>query len=169
MSFTFLIQFIMILNKFRLLLYYTQIHILRNIKNYICKMKGLIFFTICLFSSSIIAQNNENITLNDSRIDSLISTQIKLNISKRGVDGYRVQIHHNKSQSREESEKVRARFSLDFPHLKTYLEYKSPNYKIQAGNFLNKLDAFKVLKEISRKYKGAYIVPATVPFEEVIN
>ena len=132
-------------------------------------MNDLIFIAICLFSGSIIAQNTENMTINDSRIDSLISTQVKLNISKRGVDGYRVQIHHNKSQSREESEKVRAQFSLDFPHLKTYLEYKSPNFKIQAGNFLNKLDAFKVLKEISRKYKGAYIVPATVPFEEVIN
>ena len=132
-------------------------------------MKDLIFIMICLFLISIIAQNTEYVSINDSRIDSLISTQINLNKSKRGLDGYRVQIHHNKSQSREESEKVRAQFSLDFPHLKTYLEYKSPNYKIQAGNFLNKLDAFKVLKEISRKYKGAYIVPATVPFEEVIN
>jgi len=169
MSFVFLLQFIMILNKFRLFIYYTQIHILRNIKNYICKMKGLIFFTIWIFSSSIIAQNNENIKLNDARIDSLISTQIKLNISKRGVDGYRVQIQHNQSQSRQESEKVRAQFSLDFPHLKTYLEYISPNYKIQVGNFLNKLDAFKVKKQISRKYKGAYIVPATVPFDEIIN
>ena len=56
-------------------------------------MKGLIFVTICLFSGSIIAQNTENITINDSRIDSLMSTQIKLNNLKRGVDGFRVQIH----------------------------------------------------------------------------
>tara|TARA_B100000886_G_scaffold337146_1_gene297285 strand:+ start:3636 stop:4034 length:399 start_codon:yes stop_codon:yes gene_type:complete len=132
-------------------------------------MKGLIFIMICFFSSSIIAQNTEYVSTNDSRIDSLISTQIKLNKSKRGVDGYRVQIHHNKSQSREESEKVRAQFSLDFPHLKTYLKFISPYYKIQVGNFLNKLDAYKVKKEISRKYKGPYIVPATVQFEDVIN
>ena len=159
----------MILNKYRLILYYTQIHTLRNIKIYICKMKDLIFITICLFSSSIIAQNSENIAINDSRIDSLMSTQIKLNNSKRGVDGYRVQIHHNQSQSREESQKVRAQFSLDFPHLKTYLEFKSPYYKIQVGNFVNKLDAHKVQKEISKKYRGTYIVPATVPFQEIIN
>ena len=151
MSFIFLSQFILILNKLRLILYYTQIHTLRNIKIYICKMKGLIFITICLFSGSIIAQNTENMTINDSRIDSLMSTQIKLNNSKRGVDGYRVQIHHNQSQSREESQKVRAQFSSDFPHLKTYLEFKSPYYKIQVGNFVNKLDAHKVQQEISRK------------------
>ena len=169
MSFIFLPQFILILNKFRLILYYTQIHTLRNIKIYICKMKGLVFITICLFYGSIIAQNTENMTINNSRIDSLMSTQIKLNNSRRGVDGYRVQIHHNQSQSREESQKVRAQFSSDFPHLKTYLEFKSPYYKIQVGNFVNKLDAHKVQKEISRKYRGTYIVPATVPFEEVAN
>ena len=159
----------MILNKYRLILYYTQIHTLRNIKIYICKMKDLIFITICLFSSSIIAQNTENIAINDSRIDSLMSTQIKLNNSKRGVDGYRGQIHHNQSQSRQESQKVRAQFSSDFPHLKTYLKFKSPYYKIQVGNFINKLDAHKVQKEISKKYRGTYIVPATVPFQEIIN
>ena len=169
MSFIFLSQFILILNKLRLILYYTQIHTLRNIKIYICKMKGLIFIIISLFYGSTIAQNTENITINDSRIDSLMSTQIKLNKSKRGIDGYRVQIHHNQSQSREESQKVRAQFSLDFPHLKTYLEFKSPYYKIQVGNFVNKLDAHKVQKEISRKYRGTYIVPATVPYEEVTN
>ena len=109
-------------------------------------------------------------TINDSRIDSLMSTQIKLNNSKRGVDGFRVQIHHNQSQSRQESQKVRAKFSTDFPQvLKTYLEFKSPYYKIQVGNFVNKLDAHKVQKEISRKYRGTYIVPAIVPFEEVVN
>ena len=169
MSFIFLSQFILILNKFRLILYYTQIHILRNIKIYICKMKGLIFVTICLFSGSIIAQNTENMTINDSRIDSLMLTQIKLNNLKRGVDGFRVQIHHNQSQSREESQKVRALFSKDFPSLKTYLEFKSPYFKIQVGNFVNKLYAYKVQKEINRKYRGAYIVPAIVPFEEVLD
>ena len=132
-------------------------------------MKGLIFITISLFYGSTIAQNIEDIIINDSRIDSLVSTQIKLNKSKRGVDGYRVQIHHDQSQNRQESQKVRAKFLTDFPHLKTYLEFKSPYFKIQVGNFVNKLDAHKVQKEISRKYRGTYIVPATVPFEEVVN
>ena len=73
-------------------------------------MKGLIFITICLFYGSIIAQNTENITINDSRIDSLMSTQIKLNKSKRGVDGYRVQIHHNQSQNRKNLKKYAQNF-----------------------------------------------------------
>mgnify|MGYP001171826434 CR=1 FL=1 len=132
-------------------------------------MKGLIFLIIYLFSKSIMAQNIENKGVNDCRIDTIIAKQIKVNKFKRGVDGYRVQIHHNQSQSREESQKFRSQFSSDFPHLKTYLEFKSPYYKIQVGDFADKLNAYKVQKEISLKYAGAYIVKAVIPFEEIIK
>ncbi|MDA9898101.1 SPOR domain-containing protein [Flavobacteriales bacterium] len=132
-------------------------------------MRGFVFLTICFLTQSIFAQNVDIINNNDVRIDSLRSTQIEINKAMRGVEGYRVQIHHNQSQSREESQKVRAQFSSDFPHLKTYLEFKSPYYKIQVGNFVDKLEAHKIQKEISRKYKGTYIVPAIVPFEEVVK
>ena len=155
------------LNKDYLILYYAQFHILRIIKNYICNMKGLIFLLICLFSCSILAQNTENIVVNDKRIDTLTSTLINISKLKKGIDGYRVQIHHNQSENRAKSQKFLAQFSADFPNLKTYFEFKSPYYKIQVGNFVDKLDAYKVQKEISKKYKGTYIVPTIIPFDEV--
>jgi len=132
-------------------------------------MRGFVFLIICFLTQSVFAQNVGIINNNDVRIDSLRSTQIEINKAMRGVEGYRVQIHHNQSQSREESQKVRAQFSSDFPHLKTYLEFKSPYYKIQVGNFVDKLEAHKIQKEISRKYKGTYIVPTIVPFAEVVK
>tara|TARA_B100000497_G_C7673095_1_gene406292 strand:- start:1539 stop:1946 length:408 start_codon:yes stop_codon:yes gene_type:complete len=128
-------------------------------------MKALYIFCICLISTSVVSQNTVIDDKNDSRIDSLISKQIQINSLKKGVDGFRVQIHHNQSQSREESQKVRARFSQDFPHLKTYLEFKSPYYKIQVGDFITRIEAYKVQKEISKKYRGTYIVPSIVNFE----
>ena len=79
--------------------------------------------------------------------------------------GYRVQIHHDQSQSRDDSQKFRAKFANDFPMYKTYLEYKAPYYKIQIGNFITKLEAFKVQREISKKYRGSYIVPTYVQYE----
>jgi len=128
-------------------------------------MKSLYFLCFCLISSTIVSQNTLINKKSDSRIDSLVSKQILINSLKKGVDGFRVQIHHNQSQSREESQKVRARFSQDFPHLKTYLKFKSPYYKIQVGDFITKIEAYKVQKEISRKYRGTYIVPSVVNFE----
>ena len=111
------------LNKDYLILYYAQFHILRIIKNYICNMKGLIFVLICLFSCSILAQNTENIVVNDKRIDTLTSTLINISKLKKGIDGYRVQIHHNQSENRAKSQKFLAQFSADFPNLKTYFEF----------------------------------------------
>lgn len=128
-------------------------------------MKALYFLCICLISTSVVSQNALIDDENNSRIDSLVSKQIQINSLKKGVDGFRVQIHHNQSQSREESQKVRARFSQDFPHLKTYLKFKSPYYKIQVGDFITRIEAYKVQKEISRKYRGTYIVPSIVNFE----
>ena len=52
-------------------------------------MKILIFISICLFSSSVIAQDVENIVVNDSRIDTLTSTQIEINTLKKGIDGFK--------------------------------------------------------------------------------
>ena len=128
-------------------------------------MKALYFLCICLISTSVVSQNTLIDDENNSRIDRLVSKQIQINSLKKGVDGSRVQIHHNQSQSREESQKVRARFSQDFPHLKTYLKFKSPYYKIQVGDFITRIEAYKVQKEISRKYRGTYNVPSIVNFE----
>ena len=108
-----------------------------------------------------------DLSSNDKRIDTLTSTLINISKLKKGIDGYRVQIHHNQSENRAKSQKFLAQFSADFPNLKTYFEFKSPYYKIQVGNFVDKLDAYKVQKEISKKYKGTYIVPTIIPFDEV--
>ena len=127
-------------------------------------MKTIVIISIYFFSNAILAQNKKQLGKDNVRIDSLASIQIQINSEKKGVDGYRVQIHHNNSQSREESQLFRAQFSSDFPDLKTYLEFKSPYFKIQAGDFVDKLNAYKVQQEISKKYEGTYIVPAIVPF-----
>ena len=140
------------LNKDFLILYYAQFHILRIIKNYICNMKVLIFILICLFSNSTLAQNTENIVVNDKNL-ALTSNQINISKLKKGIDGYRVQIHHNQSENRAKSQKFLAQFSSDFPNLKTYFEFKSPYYKIQVGNFVDKLDAYKVQKKLVKNTK----------------
>ena len=103
----------------------------------------------------------------DQRIDKLIEKQVKNNKADPKIEGYRVQIHFSDNQNRVASERVRAQFSNDFPELKTYLEFRAPYYKIQAGDFIDKLDAFVILKKISKKYVGTYIVRTQVYFDEV--
>jgi ATP-dependent DNA ligase len=123
-----------------------------------------------MFVSSLISygQGEINIT-QDERIQKLTQKQIDKNKEDPKIDGYRVQIHFSNNQNRLASEKTRAQLSNDFPSLKTYLEFKAPYYKIQAGDFLTKLEAFNILKEISKKYVGAYIVKTDIYFEAILD
>jgi hypothetical protein len=129
-------------------------------------MRWIVVTLLTLCCINTFGQGKINI-IQDQRIDDLIKKQIKNNQVDPKIEGFRVQIHFSDNQSRVASEKVRTQFSNDFPELKTYLEFKAPYYKIQAGDFINKLDAFIILKEISKRYVGAYIVKAEIYFEEV--
>ena len=122
----------------------------------------------CLFISAMSFGQNGQITIDaDPRIDSLMKKQLEFNKDKHGIEGFRVQIHFG--QNREKAQQIRTKFSKDFIELKTYLEYDSPYYKIRVGDFITRLNAYKVQKEISKKYVGTYIVPAVVDYEEVIK
>ena len=129
-------------------------------------MKWIAVILLALSCMNSFSQGNVKIN-QDQRIENLSNRQIKNNKIDPKIEGFRVQIHFSNNQNRIESEKVRAQFSNDFPDIKTYLEFKAPYYKIQAGDFISRLDAFTVLKEISKRYVGAYIVKAEVYFEEV--
>ena len=120
------------------------------------------FFSVITFG-----QNNQITVDEDPRIDSLMIQQIEINKQKDGVSGFRIQIKNTTTQK--DANALRARFSRDFPELKSYLRYNAPYYKIRIGDYLTKLEAQKDLIEIKKKYKGAYPVPCPVNLEEIIK
>lgn len=129
------------------------------------KFKSLIF---CLFVSAISFGQNNQITIDaDPRIDSLMIQQTKINKQKDGVSGFRIQIKN--TATLKDANALRARFSRDFPELKSYLTYNAPYYKIRIGDYLTKMEAQKDLTEIKKKYRGAYPVPCSISLEEVIK
>lgn len=130
-------------------------------------MKFTIILVFSLFSFSLIAQDGVVQIEQDERITELVNKQVSVNKSSPKINGFRVQIHFAQNQNRQASEKKRSQFSSNFPDIKTYLEFKEPYFKIQAGDFVNKVDAYETLRQIRTKYVGAYIVPAEVYFDEL--
>lgn len=128
-------------------------------------MRVFLYISIFFCYSTASAQSGSIDIQQDPRIDSLMEKQLSLNKGKHGVEGFRVQIHFG--QKRDVAQAIRTQFSTDFPELKTYLGYEVPYYKIRVGDFINRIEAYKVQKEISKEYKGAYIVPTAVDFEEL--
>lgn len=110
----------------------------------------IVFIALSLTAS---AQTGTVTIEKDAKIDALL--QAKTDIEKdRPV--YTIQIYSGLRRS--DAEGTRSRFRIGFPKLKTSLEYESPNFKIWAGKFKNRLDADRTLMEIKEKFPNAFII-----------
>lgn len=75
----------------------------------------------------------------------------------RTVSGYRVQISQETNRDVVRGEKVL--LLQQYPNLKTYEVYQSPYFKVRAGDFTNRLAAFKLYSDIKPMFKRCIIVP----------
>ena len=104
--------------------------------------------------------------IKDAQIDDIIKKKIELNKKIEGkVSGYRVQIHF--SADRNKAKEIKSNFLLKYPDVATYEIYQQPNFKIRVGDFKNKLDAYRFLKQISNDFTGAFIVDDDVKMVKI--
>lgn len=79
-----------------------------------------------------------------------------LNKSKEKLSGWRLQI--GATTERRKIENLKYSFSSDFPMIPAKWRYTKPYYKLQAGSFIDKRDAERLLFQIKKKYPSAYTV-----------
>jgi hypothetical protein len=140
--------------------------------------KAQVFFkTADLFrkSESDYRSGSMNI-IQEPNVDSLISRYILANkVLKQGndgeMDGFRIQIYRSSNRNaRDESNKVRAEFMIEFPDIPSYAMYREPGYfLVRAGNFRTKMEGTKWLYYIRRKYRNAYLVPDVIYYPDLIK
>ena len=114
-----------------------------------------IFFTF----SVILLLGNYTVSAQEQVDDSKkvkIFINKKRDYNKQNGSGYRIQLY-NGTENRAKS--LRGKFSVEFPNIKTYLKYTSPEWKIQVGNYKTVLEADKALLEINLKFNGAIVIP----------
>ncbi len=140
--------------------------------------KAQVFFkTADLFrkSESDYKSGSMNI-IQEPNVDTLISRYILANkVLKQGndgdMDGFRIQIYRSSNRNaRDESNKVRAEFMIEFPDIPSYAMYREPGYfLVRAGNFRTKMEGTKWLYYIRRKYHNAYLVPDVIYYPDLIK
>ncbi|MFY0602791.1 MAG: SPOR domain-containing protein [Flavobacteriaceae bacterium] len=109
---------------------------------------------ITLFFSVILAGHSQsNVPQNDT-LKKFI--QKKRVYNKKYGFGYRIQLYNGFET---EAKKTRAKFRIKYPDIKTYVIYKSPEWKIQIGNYKTKLEADRALIAIKNNFYGAIVVP----------
>ena len=125
-------------------------------KNFKISLIGL-FFLACLGS---FAQAKGNININESdSVKKLVKKHIAINEKIDGIPGYRIQIFSDSgSDSKNNAMKAKAKFRKKFSDTKAYIIFDAPNYKVEIGNFLYRLDAKRILHKIKSDYPGSFIV-----------
>ncbi|MFD0748683.1 SPOR domain-containing protein [Mucilaginibacter calamicampi] len=125
------------------------------------------FLFICIFIPAFCtAQTRGTVKVfKDARIDSLIAHRNGLKSVKGGggkfsSQGYRIQIFSG--ANRKEAYNIQARFQAEYPGIRTYISYKTPDFKLHVGDFRTRLEAEKQVQDMKYRYTGLYITAAKI-------
>lgn len=91
------------------------------------------------------------VIISDSKIDTLVAVIDK---DPPAIKGYRVEIFFGQ---RKDAEKVKSEFLKSFSDWPIYVVWQQPNFKVQIGDFMTKLQAEKTQQEIKGRYPNSYI------------
>jgi hypothetical protein len=98
----------------------------------------------------------------DPRLDVLVRKQSEINTATRKatartMKGYRLLVVN--TNKRDEALSAKTKIYTYFPELKAYLSYRSPYFKLKAGNFKTREEAEKYQREMTRMFpKGVFVV-----------
>jgi hypothetical protein len=91
--------------------------------------------------------------IKDSRIDSLIAHRYSkgktgARSSSGGFSSYGYRVQFYSGSNRKEAFGAQNRLQQMHPELRTYINYKEPNFKVKAGDFRSRLEAVKLVQEL---------------------
>ena len=104
--------------------------------------------------------------IQDKKVNELVLKHVLINEAKRGtMKGYRVQIHFGPEKAK--AMDVKSKFTTQYHEVAAYLDYQQPYFKIRVGDFRTKLEAYKLLQEISGDFPGAFIVTDDIELPKI--
>uniref|UniRef100_UPI004048D432 SPOR domain-containing protein n=1 Tax=Polaribacter sp. TaxID=1920175 RepID=UPI004048D432 len=116
------------------------------------KIKQIVFIFIAL---SIAGLAQANAQKSDTElVQELIQKKRSYN-SDKGF-GFRIQLSNGNEI---DIKKTKELFIVEFPTIATYILFDSPDWKVQVGDYRTSLEADKALNLMSKKFRGAIVVP----------
>tara|TARA_B100000963_G_scaffold99045_1_gene85581 strand:+ start:724 stop:1107 length:384 start_codon:yes stop_codon:yes gene_type:complete len=119
---------------------------------------SLFLLMFLIFVHPVFSQNLKiNIKQND-KIDSLLNKKIKLDREIYEKTYFTLQLYYgNLTTADEISNKCKA----EFPNLPVDLSFETPNYKVQAGFYKDKLIGLKTLDTVRKVFPDAFLLKKT--------
>lgn len=79
--------------------------------------------------------------------------------NKSRVTGYRIQLFTGNKQMADRIKAQYLQLNLSYP---VYMVFEMPNYKIQVGDFRNRLEAEGVRESLMTTFNGAFLVKSQI-------
>jgi hypothetical protein len=129
--------------------------------------EGTVFNSITLISqkSDTLKVWDKLDVQSDPRLKQLLEQHVNQNKKNSTTSGYRLQIYFGSgANAHSEALKIRTEFLSSHPDIKAYLIFKSPDFKVLAGDFRTKSEALKLQKSLISQYPNAFIVADEIAF-----
>ena len=85
--------------------------------------------------------------------------------SRRGSkhNGYKILVYSsNSKEARGASSSIASSLKSKYPHLNVYRSFKTPFFMVHIGDFRTKVDAMKIVGEISSTYRQAKVIKSPI-------
>lgn len=120
------------------------------------KITPLLYLSLFLSFSGIAQQSEGKVFITtNSDIDKVITQKKAYNKSLKTIDGYRIQLFFGNEKK---AYKTKEKFISLYPEIPVTITFSSPDWKVQAGNYLNRLDADRAIVEIKSDFTGAIVL-----------
>lgn len=112
----------------------------------------VLIFSICSLSFSQTAELNVK---QDPRLDSLLNKKIALDRERYANEYYTLQLYYGNLETATETlENAKEAY----PNIPVELSFETPNYKVQAGRFKDKILGLKTLDTVKRAFPSAFLL-----------
>ena len=115
----------------------------------------LLLVLIFSISSLSFSQTAELNVKQDPRLDSLLNKKIALDRERFANEYYTLQLYYGNLETATETlENAKEAY----PNIPVELSFETPNYKVQAGRFKDKILGLKTLDTIKRDFPSAFLL-----------
>ena len=115
----------------------------------------LLIVLIFSISSLSFSQTAELNVKQDPRLDSLLNKKIALDRERYANEYYTLQLYYGNLETATETlENAKEAY----PNIPVELSFETPNYKVQAGRFKDKILGLKTLDTVKRDFPSAFLL-----------
>jgi hypothetical protein len=96
----------------------------------------------------------------NKQLDAVLDSIDRINLTRRFVDGYTIQIYSGQKQ--EDALNVKKQLATYAPNLDVNVKFEQPNFKVKSGKYYNRLEAEKDFEQIKKYFPAAIVVPSPI-------